>query len=75
MPNGKPGDHPLTDTFVHGFHPFPSDIEQMLGKLLRREGYDGVQAISDAECTDWAAGVAIEEGRVKLRRLLDEISY
>jgi hypothetical protein len=29
VPNGKPGDNPLSDTSVHGAHPFPSDIEMM----------------------------------------------
>jgi len=34
MANGKPGDHPITDMLVHGMHPFPADIEQMVRKLL-----------------------------------------
>jgi len=33
MPNGKPGDHPLTDFVVHGMHPFPPDIEEMLRRI------------------------------------------
>ena len=34
MPNGKPGDNPLTDLIIHGAHPFPTEIEK---KLLRIE--------------------------------------
>lgn len=30
MPNGKIGDNPLSDLTIHGRHPFPSDIEEML---------------------------------------------
>jgi hypothetical protein len=30
MPNGKPGDNPLTDLVLHGAHPFPRDIERLL---------------------------------------------
>lgn len=28
--NGKHGDNPLTDLVIHGEHPFPPDIEEML---------------------------------------------
>ena len=28
--NGKTGDNPLTDLVVHGKHPFPPDIEELL---------------------------------------------
>lgn len=30
MPNGKHGDNPLSDLIIHGAHPFPPDIEEML---------------------------------------------
>lgn len=33
MPNGKHGDNPLSDLVIHGAHPFPPDIEQMLLKI------------------------------------------
>ncbi len=33
MPNGRPGDHPLTDTFVHGQRVFPEEIDRLLRKL------------------------------------------
>jgi hypothetical protein len=33
MPNGKPGDSPLTDLIVHGKHPFPREIEEMLLRI------------------------------------------
>jgi hypothetical protein len=33
MPNGKPGDNPLTDLIVHGAHPFPPDIERLLLRI------------------------------------------
>jgi hypothetical protein len=33
MPNGKPGDNPITDTIIHGKHIFPTDIEKMIKKL------------------------------------------
>ncbi len=33
MPNGKPGDNPLSDLIIHGIHPFPHDIEEMLLRI------------------------------------------
>lgn len=35
MPNGKPGDSPLSDMLVHGLHPFPPDMETLLREVLR----------------------------------------
>lgn len=34
MPNGRPGDHPLTDLQVHGLHPFPIEAEPLLLEIL-----------------------------------------
>jgi hypothetical protein len=28
--NGKHGDNPLSDLVIHGAHPFPPDVEEML---------------------------------------------
>ena len=33
MVNGKHGDNPLTDLVIHGDHPFPPDIEDMLLRI------------------------------------------
>jgi hypothetical protein len=33
MPNGKHGDNPLSDLTIHGAHPFPPDVEQMLLRI------------------------------------------
>jgi hypothetical protein len=30
MPNGKPGDHPVTDLLEFGHHRFPADIEALI---------------------------------------------
>jgi len=36
MPNGKPGDHPIGDYYLHGHGTFPPDACQMLDELKRR---------------------------------------
>jgi len=33
MPNGKPHANPLTDMIIHGMHPFPPDIENLLLRI------------------------------------------
>jgi hypothetical protein len=33
VPNGKHGDNPLSDLTIHGAHPFPKEIEELLLKI------------------------------------------
>ncbi|GAB3754290.1 hypothetical protein [Microlunatus parietis] len=33
MPNGKPGDHPLTDILVHGFTVFGSELDGLIREI------------------------------------------
>lgn len=33
MPNGKQGDNPLSDLTIHGAHPFPREIEELLRRV------------------------------------------
>jgi hypothetical protein len=75
MPNGKPGDNPLTDLIVHGQHPFPADIEAMLWKidaLGRRPGcFPLVRNLpfSPREF-DWEQGKDFEGARRDLAHLI-----
>lgn len=79
MPNGKPGDHPLTDMLVHGKHSFPLDIEVMLREILafdpnfpdgRRRYVDQVRW--EQRFSDWEQGRNLDEGRDALRQVLKE---
>lgn len=36
MANGKPQDHPVTDTVIHGLHPFPPDLEDSVRQVHTR---------------------------------------
>ena len=68
MPNGKPGDHPITDMLVHRKHPFPRDMEAMI-----REIYAIDPRILDElqwEPFEWEKGERLQKGRETLRRLL-----
>lgn len=80
MPNGKPGDHPLTDMLVHGKHPFPQDMEAMLREILAHDKMfpDGKRRYLDQmtwnqRFFDWEAGRNLDEGRAALRKVLAQI--
>ncbi len=68
MPNGKIGDNPLSDMIIHGKHPFPADIENMLLKL--RAINPELLSNLDDEPFDWAEGKNLDEGREMLREML-----
>ena len=68
MPNGKPGDHPLTDLFHHGRHPFPADIEAMVRRLASTD--PNLLGEIDQDVFRCENGQGLEEGRAKLEGLL-----
>jgi hypothetical protein len=68
MPNGKPGDHPLTDLFHHGKHPFPADVEELVRRLASIDP-DLLNQI-EPDVFRWENGQGLEEGRAKLKELL-----
>lgn len=69
MPNGKPRDHPVTDTVLHGLHPYPKDLEDLVIQLHARN--PGV--FNDLEWApfDWEKGKFLAEATILLQRLLD----
>lgn len=74
--NGKPGDNPLTDLVIHGQHPFPRDIEELLVRIheLGREqgrwplGEHWPFAIREFE---WEQGRDLDDARRDLADLLE----
>lgn len=81
MPNGTPGDHPLTDMLVHGRHPFPEDIESILRKIIALEPWfpDGRRPYLDQVAwekrfRDWALGENLDEGRQALQMVWNEMT-
>jgi len=68
MPNGKPHDHPVTDTVIHGLHPFPLD-----GDLVRRVHARNAGVFNDLRWGpfEWEKGNYLAEARVLLKGLLE----
>lgn len=68
MPNGKIHDNPITDLTIHGLHPFPQEMEELILRIhslkpsaLRDLGWDPF---------GWEKGKNLEEGMAKLQRIL-----
>jgi hypothetical protein len=78
VPNGKPGDNPLTDFIVHGKHPFPPDIEdllrriEVLGRAAGRWPLGENWPFSPREF-DWERGRDLDGARRDLRYLLEKL--
>jgi hypothetical protein len=75
MPNGRPGDNPLTDLVLHGAHPFPRDIERLLleihalGRRVGRWPLGENWPFSTREF-DWERGKDLDGAREVLTHLL-----
>ena len=69
MPNGKPGDAPWSDFFVHGKSIFPPDICVML-HVIKSHDIELIRPLADTDMWDWEAGKNVEEGRRKLKEII-----
>jgi hypothetical protein len=73
--NGKHGDNPLSDMTIHGAHPFPPDIEELLlhiqklGRAIGRWPLGENWPYSPREC-DWEKGRNLDEARKLLSHLI-----
>ena len=45
MPNGKPGDHPLTDLLVHGRPVFSEVIDELIRQLAEHVSRDALDEL------------------------------
>lgn len=68
MPNGKIGDHPVTDLVVHGQHPFPRDIEELVLQLNRLD--PAIWNALEWAPFDWEAGKYMDHARTLLTALI-----
>lgn len=45
MPNGKPGDHPVTDICVHGIRQFSRKVDALIREVVRRGGSSCIERL------------------------------
>jgi hypothetical protein len=56
MPNGREGDHPLTDILRYGTSKYPYDITALVKEIAAIEGFDSIrQEVAAILFEDWPA--------------------
>jgi hypothetical protein len=75
VPNGKLHDNPLSDMTIHGKHPFPSDIEELLRRVDELSGPGryplGYHWPFSPREFDWEKGKGLDEARKLLSNLIE----
>lgn len=67
MSDERPREHPIRELLLHGQHPFPTDMEEMIQRLHLKPNAITAEIAMDAY--DWERGEQLERGRKKLRAL------
>jgi hypothetical protein len=76
LPNGKYHDNPLSDLTIHGAHPFPPDIEEMLLKIDALGRRDGRYPLGEnwpfsPDEFEWEKGENLDEAREVLQHFVN----
>lgn len=76
--NGKHGDNPLSDLTIHGDHPFPADIEELLLRILEVGEGAGRWPLGEnwpfgPREFDWEKGEDLDGARRDLAMLLEAL--
>ena len=78
MPNGNPGDHPITDLMKHGLHSMPEEIEELIKTLweLRSPNFSPHDPVWDdiyMKASDWEQGRNVAEGKAHLEKRIASV--
>ena len=68
MPNGKPGDHPLTDVLVHGADVFSPEVDRLIREIARIGGEKELDRL-----VDWLTPPALPQMRQDLQAAYDRL--
>jgi len=71
MPNGRPGDHPLTDILNHGSSNYPEDIDALVKQLAQMPGFSSVrERVATILWEDWPVWQNVKPNFDKVRESL-----
>ena len=72
MPNGKYGDHPVSDLLIHGVSKFPPDVADMIRQLdkVAPVAFHNDRSISLQQWSTWEEGKDLEKCRKYLQGML-----
>jgi len=74
MPNGRPGDHPLTDILHYGSSSYPADINETVKKLASSPKFAVVrERVAQILWDDWPTWQHVKPDFAKVRQALQEI--
>jgi hypothetical protein len=74
MPNGRPGDHPLTDILSYGASNYPEDINALVKQLAQMPGFAAVRdRVANILWEDWPAWQNVKPDFAKVRVSLLEV--
>jgi hypothetical protein len=53
MPNGKPGDHPITDILIHGRRVYSKRADDLIRRIVALGGRSEIDTLLIVEYNDW----------------------
>jgi hypothetical protein len=68
MPNGRPGDHPLSDVLIHQHRVFGDEIDDLIHEIAQLATWKAFEGLDDLMFDVQTTGV----GREKLKRQLEK---
>jgi hypothetical protein len=74
MPNGRPGDHPLTDILQYGASAYGPEIDSLVRELAGHPGFEAVRRrVADLLWENWPVWLNVSSDLDKVRRELRAI--
>ena len=73
MPNGKPGDHPITDIMVHGLRVYSPEVDDLVRRIVQLGGRSKLETMLCSEYSP-SRDPDITRLRGELVRIRDQLS-
>ncbi len=68
MPNGKPGDHPLTDIILHNYSTYGSEIDSLIKEIYK------ISQFRDLDGINWFENQNRDELKSRLQDIYDRLT-